>query len=135
MADQGTGSADTTKPTKLPITDEDVDKTRAWTGLFVVVGGDVAIVVAVVIALVRFANARVSGNNAVLASLLSSAFAAVATMTTAYFGIRATSNTAQRSIKHPPGERASASSAGTTSTGTASGAATAGSTGSTGSNT
>ena len=132
MADQRTGSADTTK---LPITDEDVDKTRAWTGLFVIVGGDVAIVVAVVIALVKFANATVSGNNAVLASLLSSAFAAVATMTTAYFGIRATSNTAQRSIKHPPGGRAPASNAGTTSTGTASDAGTADSTGSTGSNT
>jgi hypothetical protein len=45
----------------------------------------------------------------VLASVLSSAFAAIATMTTAYFGIRASSNTAQRSIKHhadAPGNRA-----------------------------
>ncbi len=83
--------------------EEAVDKTRAWTGLFVVVGGDVAIVVAVVIALFKFAGTTASANSAVLASILSSAFAAIATMTTAYFGIRASSNTAQRSIKHQSG--------------------------------
>jgi hypothetical protein len=80
--------------------EEAVDQTRAWTGLFVVVGGDVAIVVAVVIALFKFAGTTASANNAVLASILSSAFAAIATMTTAYFGIRASANTAQRSIKN-----------------------------------
>jgi hypothetical protein len=34
---------------------------------------------------------------------LSSAFAAIGTMTTAYFGIRASSNTAERSVKHAAG--------------------------------
>jgi hypothetical protein len=89
--------------TRAPIADiseEAVDKTRAWTGLFVVVGGDVAIAVAVVFALSKFAGTTGNAATAVLASILSSAFAAIGTMTTAYFGIRAISNTAQRSIKH-----------------------------------
>jgi hypothetical protein len=82
------------------ISEEAVDKTRAWTGLYVVVGGDVAIAIAAVVALFKFANVTASGSGAVLASVLSSAFAAIGTMTTAYFGIRASSSTAQRSIKH-----------------------------------
>jgi hypothetical protein len=76
--------------------EEAVDKTRAWTGLWVVAGGDVAIAAAAGIALFKFSSA----NSGVLASILSSAFAAISTMTTAYFGIRESSNTAQRSIKH-----------------------------------
>ena len=78
--------------------EEAVDRTRAWTGLWVVVGGDVAIAVAAGIALWKFASA----SSAVLASVLSSAFAAISTMTTAYFGIRESSNMAQRSIKNQP---------------------------------
>jgi hypothetical protein len=90
--------------TKPSPSDEDVDRTRAWTGLMVIVGGDAAIAIAVVVALFHFANATGSSNSAVLASILSSAFAAIGTMTTAYFGIRESSNTAQRSIKHPTGQ-------------------------------
>jgi hypothetical protein len=82
------------------LSEEEVDKTRAWTGLYVVVGGDVAIVVAVVVALFKFADTTANTSSAVLASILSTAFAAIGTMTTAYFGIRASSNTAQRSIRH-----------------------------------
>jgi hypothetical protein len=89
-----------TPPPIASISEEAVDKTRAWTGLFVVVGGDVAIAVAVVFALFKFAGTNGNASTAVLASILSSAFAAIGTMTTAYFGIRASSNTAQRSIKH-----------------------------------
>jgi hypothetical protein len=84
---------------KPPLSEEDVDKTRAWTGLFVVVGGDVAIAVAAIFALVEFAGSA-NANNAVIASVLSSAFAAIGTMTTAYFGIRESASTAQRSVKH-----------------------------------
>jgi hypothetical protein len=80
------------------LSDEDVDKTRAWTGLWVVVGGDLAIAAAVIIALFVFVVGH--SDNAVFTSILSSAFAAISTMTTAYFGIRESSNTAQRSIKH-----------------------------------
>jgi hypothetical protein len=88
---------------KPSLSEEDVDKARAWTGLFVVVGGDVAIAVAAVFALVKFAGSA-NANNAVIASVLSSAFAAIGTMTTAYFGIKESASTAQRSVKHqnPP---------------------------------
>jgi len=82
------------------ISEEAVDRTRAWTGLYVVVGGDIAIAAAAVVALFKFAGTTANGSGAVLASVLSSAFAAIGTMTTAYFGIRASSSTAQRSIKH-----------------------------------
>ena len=100
-----TGSNDSTspKPAGGELSEEAVDKTRAWTGLYVVVGGDVAIMAAVVVALFKFADTTVNVASAVLPSILSSAFAAIGTMTTAYFGIRASSNTAQRSVKHLSG--------------------------------
>ena len=82
----------------MPVSDEQVDRTRAWTGLYVIVGGDVAIAIAAIFALVKFASSM-NVNSAVIASVLSSAFAAISTMTTAYFGIRETANTAQRSVK------------------------------------
>jgi hypothetical protein len=96
--------ADDNKPdgsgnSKPPLSEEDVDKARAWTGLFVVVGGDVAIAVAAIFALVKFAGSA-KADTAVIASVLSSAFAAIGTMTTAYFGIRESATTAQRSVKH-----------------------------------
>jgi hypothetical protein len=96
-----TGRPPESTPTQVAgISEEAVDKTRAWTGLFVVVGGDIAIAVAVVFALIKFAGTTGNAATAVLASILSSAFAAIGTMTTAYFGIRAVSNTAQRSVKY-----------------------------------
>jgi hypothetical protein len=85
---------------KMGVSEEAVDRTRAWTGLYVVVGGDIAIAVAAVAALFKFASTTANGSGTVLASVLSSAFAAIGTMTTAYFGIRASSSTAQRSIEH-----------------------------------
>jgi hypothetical protein len=84
------------------ISEEAVDKTRAWTGLYVVVGSDVAIMATVVIALFKFADTTVDASTAVLAAILASAFSAIGTMTTAYFGIRASSSTAQRAVKHRP---------------------------------
>ena len=86
----------------VSVSEEAVDKTRAWTGLYVVVGGDIAIALAAIIALVKFAGTSANASGAVLASILSSAFAAISTMTTAYFGIRESASTAQRSIKHQP---------------------------------
>jgi len=103
VTDPPTDPGSTPESTATPIagiSEEAVDKTRAWTGLYVVVGGDVAIAVAVVVALFKFAGTTGNATTAVLASILSSAFAAIGTMTTAYFGIRATSNLAQRSVKH-----------------------------------
>jgi hypothetical protein len=95
-----TTTTDSSTPQQAPSnpvspSEEAVDKTRAWTGLYAVVGGDIAIAVGAVIALFKFAS-----SNAVLPAILSSAFAAISTMTTAYFGIRESSNTAQRSVQH-----------------------------------
>jgi hypothetical protein len=73
-----------------------VERTRARVGLLVVVVGDVTIVVATVVG-VLVIHGSAGGTAAV--SILTSAFTAISTMTTAYFGIRAASNTAQRSIQ------------------------------------
>ena len=95
---------DNEKPVQAAdISEEAVDKIRAWTGLYVVVGGDIAIATAAIVALLTFTSSCVSSNGSVLASILSSAFTAIGTMTTAYFGIRSSSNTAQKSIKHLSG--------------------------------
>ena len=76
-------------------TDQAVQRTRAFTGLWVVVGGDVAIAAAAVYGVVKSA----SGQNATqIVAILTSAFTAIGTMTTAYFGIRAASNTAQAAV-------------------------------------
>jgi hypothetical protein len=76
-------------------TDTAVQKTRAWTGLWVVVFGDVAIA-----AIATFGAIKAGGgaNVTQLIAILSSAFTAIGTMTTAYFGIRAASNTAQSAV-------------------------------------
>jgi hypothetical protein len=72
---------------------KDVEIARSITGLGAVVAGDVAIAVAAIIALYEVANNATSSTAVV--SILTSAFTAIGTMTTAYFGIRAASNTAQ----------------------------------------
>jgi hypothetical protein len=97
-------------------TDEDVQHTRAWTGLYVVVLGDAAIAVAAIVAVVLISHhsaaPAASGqtqsggiDTSSIVSILSAGFTAIGTMTTAYFGIRAASNTAQTSMnpKHPGG--------------------------------
>jgi len=79
MTDQN-ATLGSSKSTKQPLSEEYVDKTHAWTGLMVVVGGDMAIVVAAAIALFKFVGSTAGTNNAVIASILSSAFAAIGTM-------------------------------------------------------
>jgi hypothetical protein len=57
------------------------------------VAGDVAIAVAAILAILHFPS---SGNqSAQFVAILSSAFTAIGTMTTAYFGIKSMSNAAQ----------------------------------------
>jgi hypothetical protein len=83
--------------------DNTVQMTRAWTGFLVVMIGDVAIAGAAILGLVVMSGGSDATGTTVM-SILSSAFTAIATMTTAYFGIRAASNTAQSSIaSNPPG--------------------------------
>lgn len=73
--------------------DNVVQRTRAWTGLWVVVGGDVAIVVAAIWGVVKTSSTATSSSAVV--AILTSAFTVVGTMTTAYFGIKSSANTAQ----------------------------------------
>ena len=74
----------------------DVDTTRARTGLLVVFFGDLGIVAAAILGVFKVAGTGASGP--VVVSILTSAFTAVGTMTTAYLGIRASSTTAEKSI-------------------------------------
>lgn len=71
-----------------------LQKMRSWTGLLVVIGGDVTITVAAIVG-VRLTSGK--GSEALVA-ILTSAFTAISSMTSAYFGIRAASNTAQSSV-------------------------------------
>lgn len=73
-----------------------VQRTRAWTGLWVVVGGDVAIAGAAIFTVFTvWKSGHTSGNITPIVAVLTSAFTAIGTMTTAYFGIKTMSNTAQ----------------------------------------
>jgi hypothetical protein len=95
------------------VSNNDVQRTRSWTGLWVVAAGDVAIATAAIWGVVKFAG----GTNATQAvAILTAAFTAISTMTTAYFGIRATSNTAQSAVA--AAAQASGNGRGTTGGGT-----------------
>ena len=95
MAGQGAASGtDRSTDNKQGPTDNDVQRIRAWTGLLVVVFGDVAIAAAATWGIIKSAGTA----NAQLVSILTSAFTAISTMTTAYFGIRAASNMAQSAV-------------------------------------
>jgi hypothetical protein len=75
-------------------TENSVQRTRAWSGFWVVFAGDLAIAAAAAFAVWKFA--RSGGDNTTpVVAILTSAFTAVSTMTTAYFGIKTMSNTAQ----------------------------------------
>lgn len=70
-----------------------VEQVRAWAGLIAVVAGDTAIAIAAILGITHFAA---TGNSAAqIVAILSGAFTAIGTMTTAYFGIKAMSNTAK----------------------------------------
>lgn len=77
--------------------DAGVEKTRAWTGLIAVVVGDVAIALAAILGIVHFATSGTVSSPVLpqVVAILSSAFTAIGTMTTAYFGIKSISNTAK----------------------------------------
>ncbi|WP_406457224.1 hypothetical protein OH768_25275 [Streptomyces sp. NBC_01622] len=68
----------------------DLEKVRARYGLLAVVGSNVAIT-----AVAIFGVWQLDGDRAVIVGVLSSAFTAMASLTTAYLGIKAVSNTAQ----------------------------------------
>ncbi len=74
-------------------TDNTVQLTRSWTGLWVVAVSDVVIAVAAVWGIVKASSTSATSSSIV--AILTSAFTAIATMTTAYFGIKSVTNTAQ----------------------------------------
>jgi hypothetical protein len=66
----------------------------------VVIGGDVAIALAAIWGVIKVSGSASSGSS--LVAILTSAFTAIGTMTTAYFGIKSAANTAQ-SYRPQPG--------------------------------
>ena len=73
-----------------------VEIKRASMGLYAVLASDIAIALAAIagVFIIRHDNASTTA----VVSILSSAFTAVGTLTTAYFGIKATANTAKNTI-------------------------------------
>ena len=71
-----------------------VQQTRAWAGLLVIFVGAAAITGVALWGLTK-AN---STNTSSIVAILTTAFTAIATMITAYFGIRAVTNTAQSAV-------------------------------------
>jgi hypothetical protein len=88
-------------------TENDVQRTRAWTGLLVVLLGDVAVATSAIWGIVEVGDTA----NGQLVAILTSGFTAITAMTTAYFGIRAATNAAQAAVNKlgtlPPGASAS----------------------------
>jgi predicted tellurium resistance membrane protein TerC len=74
-------------------TNNAVQRTRSWTGLLVVAISDVVIAVAAIWGIVKTSSTSASSSSTV--AILTAAFTAIGTMTTAYFGIKSVTNTAQ----------------------------------------
>lgn len=71
--------------------EKDVQQTRARNGLRAVIASDFAIAVAAI------AGVIITRNENILIAVMTGAITAIGTLTTAYFGIRAVTNTAQAS--------------------------------------
>jgi len=102
----------TTRSSAGGTSDPRVERVRAWTGLMAVVAGDVAIALAAILGITHFASSG-TGSAQILpqiVAILSSAFTAIGTMTTAYFGIKSMANTANN-VAGPPTGTASAAPA------------------------
>ncbi len=76
-----------------------VERVRAWAGLVAIVAGDAAIALAAILGIIHFTNG-VPSSQALpqVVAILSGAFTAIGTMTTAYFGIKSMSNTAKNLV-------------------------------------
>ncbi|WP_405881282.1 hypothetical protein OG762_23540 [Streptomyces sp. NBC_01136] len=80
-----------------PIRDLDLERYRALYGLTAVVLSNFAIVAVAIVGVWRL-----GGDKSVIIGVLTAAFTAVSTMTTAYLGIKAVSNTAQAMAQGAP---------------------------------
>jgi len=74
-------------------TNNAVQRTRSWTGLWVIAVSDLVIAVAAIWGIVKTSSNSASSSSIV--AILTSAFTAIGTLTTAYFGIKSVTNTAQ----------------------------------------
>jgi hypothetical protein len=81
-------------------TENTVQLARSRAGVIVVVAGDVVIALAAFIGISKFSSGGSAGVSMV--AILTTAFTAISTMTTAYFGIKTVSNTAQSFAKQLP---------------------------------
>ncbi|WBO65313.1 hypothetical protein [Streptomyces camelliae] len=97
--------------------DTQLEKTRARYGLLAVIASNLAIVIVAIIGVWRL-----DGDKSVIVGILTAAFTAVSSMTTAYLGIKAVSNTAKSLALGPAAGRAAGSAAPSGGTGPASGA-------------
>src|SRR5262249_30725364 len=77
-----------------PLSNNEVDRSRTRAGALVVVASNFVIAASTTFAVFRFGDK----DFAQMAAILTAAFTAVGTMTTAYLGIRAASNTAQSAV-------------------------------------
>src|SRR3954453_9750704 len=66
----------------VDVAEASMQKTRSWTGLLVVIGGDVTIALAAIIGISLMSD----GSSDALVAILTSAFTAISSMTSAYFG-------------------------------------------------
>jgi hypothetical protein len=75
-----------------------------------VVAGDVAIALAAILGITHFASSGTASSQILpqIVAILSSAFTAIGTMTTAYFGIKSMANTANNVAGPPTGAAAPA---------------------------
>ncbi|GHK03778.1 hypothetical protein SY2F82_55750 [Streptomyces sp. Y2F8-2] len=78
------------EPGASAMQDTELEKTRARYGLLAVIISNVAIAVVAI-----FGVWRLDGDKSVMVGVLTAAFTAVSSMTTAYLGIKAVSNTAK----------------------------------------
>src|SRR5262249_29971598 len=68
-------------------TNNAVQRTRSWTGLWVVAISDLVIAVAAIWGVVKMSSASATSSSSIVA-ILTSAFTAIGTLTTAYFGLK-----------------------------------------------
>ncbi|MFJ6483447.1 MULTISPECIES: hypothetical protein [unclassified Streptomyces] len=71
---------------------KELQTTRAWAGVLVVLIGDLGIALSAILIALHLKMGTES------VAILTSAFTAIASITTAYFGIRAAANTAQSAV-------------------------------------
>jgi hypothetical protein len=84
------------------LTQNVIERSRAWSGLWAVAVGDVAIAGAAAWGVYTAGGSSSTGPT--VTAILTSAFTAIGTMTTAYFGIRSMSNTVQNYKRSETGD-------------------------------